>query len=170
MKGLNELEMQDLHWMQPSMWRREYELRTGNGELIGKMNRRGFWREVAEVEAVGNRWTFRRLGFFNRRIEIQSVGTGESPAQFDYRFVGGKLIFPDGRELVWRSSNFWSTRWAWSLPDGTPIVGFKIGGAFKINSEISLDPELADQKGLPLLIFLGWYLYLLHRDDSAAAA
>ncbi|MCA9910050.1 MAG: hypothetical protein KC519_15435 [Anaerolineae bacterium] len=168
MKGLNELELQNLRWVQPSSWRREYELRSGSGELVGRMVRRGLLREIAEVEAVGNRWVFERKGFWNRRIEIHSAGTGDSPAEFDYHFVGGKLIFPDGRELTWRSSNFWSTQWAWTTEDGTPIVGFKTGGAFKLNSEISLDPELADQKALPLLIFLGWYLYLLFHDDSAA--
>ncbi|MCA9904863.1 MAG: hypothetical protein KC547_13495, partial [Anaerolineae bacterium] len=95
MKGLNELELQDLRWVQPSSWRREYELRSGSGELVGRMVRRGLLREIAEVEAVGNRWVFERKGFWNRRIEIHSAGTGDSPAEFDYHFVGGKLIFPD---------------------------------------------------------------------------
>ena len=170
MKSFNELESLDLRWEQPDMWKRRYELRSSEGELIAVLTRPSWWRQVAEIESLGNRWAFERKGFWRQRIEIRSIGTGDSPATFEYGALhqGGRLIFPDGRSLRWGSTNFWSTKWAWMTEDGTPIVGFRTGGIFKTNSEVDLDPLLAGQKALPLLVMLGWYLILLQREDSAS--
>ncbi len=172
MKSFNELEALDLRWEQPNAWKARYELRSSEGELIAVLTRRSWWRQIAEIESLGNRWRFERKGFWRQRIEITSVGTGESPATFEYALwrQGGRLIFPDGRSLRWGSTNFWNTKWAWMTEDGTPVVGFRTGGLFKVNSEVDLDPMLAQQKSLPLLVMLGWYLILLQREDAGSSA
>lgn len=167
MKSFAELENQDLRWVQPSAWKNEYELQTPDGSAVARIARTSWWNYKAEVEAIGNRWTFDRKGFWQHQIEILSVGTGEEPARYFYR--GKRLVFPDGREYLWRS-NIWGSKYTWTTLSGDPIVGFQTGGMFRMNAEIDMDPEVADMKTLPLMIFLGWYLILLARQDAAAAS
>lgn len=167
MKAFNELENQDLRWVQKSAWKREYELQTGDGETVAHIVRPSWWNSKALVESVGNRWEFERKGFWQQYIEIRSVGTGEEPARYYYN--GKRLEFPDGREYHWRS-NVWGSKWTWVTPNGDPVVGFQTGGVFRTNAEIHLDPDIAGMKALPLLVFLGWYLILLAQEDSAAGA
>lgn len=169
MKTIRELEDQNLHWVQPSMWRSVFELRTEDGSVLATITRTSWFKSTVEVDAVGNRWVFDVKGLLRRSIIIRSVGTGEEPAHFVYKGInGGELTFADGRLFLWKPSNFWGSKWVWTTAEGDPIMGFKTGGALKLNSEISLDPETEADKAPPLLVFLGWYLYLLYVESSAA--
>ena len=169
MKVFDELLEQNLRWVQTSALKQDYELRTDDDEVLATIHQASMWRSMVEVEAVGNRWTFERKGFWGQHIEIKSVGTQAQPAVFTYNGMsGGKLTFTDGRTFNWKQSNFWGSKWGWATPDDEPIVGFKTGGLFKINSEISLDPGVVDMPSLPLLLMLGWYLYTLYVQDSSA--
>lgn len=167
MKSFAELENQDLRWVQPSVWKNDYVLQTSDGSAIARISKLNWWSDKMEVEAVGNRWEFARKGWWQQRIEIRSVGTGEEPARYFYK--GQRLEFPDGREYHWRS-NFWGSKYTWVTLNGDPIIGFQTGGMFRMNGDIHMDPEVADMKTLPLMIFLGWYLILLARQDAAAAS
>ncbi|MDX1992873.1 MAG: hypothetical protein SF029_10805 [bacterium] len=172
MKAFEELIDQDVRWVQPSSWKEYYELRTDSGDVLATIHKPSIWRNRVEVDAVGNRWTFERKGFWRFRIEIKSVGTDSQPAVFHYGnwMVSGELRFNDGRLFKWKQSDFWGSKWAWTTPDGEPIGGFKVGGFMRLNSDIRLEPGALDMPSLPLLIFLGWYLYLLHYQDSSSAA
>jgi hypothetical protein len=167
-KLFNELELQSAHWVKVNNWKQNYELRTVDGEVIATMTRPSVWRSRAEVEAAGNRWTFERKGLFRQQIEIQSVGTGESPAIFHYRMDRGRLEYHDGRVFLWQKSNMLGNRFAWSTVDGEPIVGYQVSGLLKIKGAMSLDPARTDLEVPSLLLFLGWYLITLHQDDTAA--
>lgn len=170
MKTFNELENQGLQWTSRGVFKRSFELRTDDGELLGTMTRPSMWRSLMEVEAPGNRWTFERTGFFRRHIVIRSVGTGEEPAEFHYHLQNGRLEFPDGRVVYWRQSNWMGTKWSWVTADGEPIVGFKTKGILQFNADIHLDTEAAQTKSLSLLVFLGWYIINLYQEDSAAVS
>lgn len=169
MKAFEELIHQNLHWVQPSMWRNSYQLQTDHGEILATIKQPSLWKSRVEVESTGNRWSFERVGFWRRRIVIKSIGTDAEPAEFLYKgMVGGELRFQDGRVFIWKQSNFWGTKWAWATEDDLPIIGFEIGGFMRVNSSLRLDPGIEDMPSLPLLIFLGWYIYTLYRQDSSS--
>lgn len=171
-KFIEELENQELHWVQPSMWRQHYELRTADDVTVATITRRITWRQnIAEVDALGNRWIFERKGFWRYHIVIRSAATGDEPARFDYNwsYNGGWLTFVDGRRFRWKQSGWLGNKWVWVDEQGEPVLGFKTGGAFRLNGEIDLDPEATSIRALPLLLFLGWYLIILYRDDTTGS-
>jgi hypothetical protein len=52
-----------------------------------------------------------------------------------------------------------------------PLIRFKgRHGMFKARGAVEVLPEGAARPDLPMLILLGWYLILLHAEDSAAAS
>src|SRR5689334_9604351 len=102
-KFVEELENQELHWQQPSMWQGRYELRNASDETVASIQRTGFLKQKAEVDALGNRWLFERKGFMKPHITIKSAVTGDEPARFDYSWTtGGWLTFTDGKRFRWQ--------------------------------------------------------------------
>jgi hypothetical protein len=170
MKQVKELELQNARWVQTRWWKEDYELRSPEGELLATMTRPHWWNSYTEIEAPGNRWSLERKGLFRRRIEIRSIGAESSPAEFIYQWVGGRLELPDGRVFFWKPGNFWGTRYVWTTADGEPIIGYKAGGGLEVSGEMSVAPAAADMPLFGLLMFLGWYLAVLNREDMVTAA
>ncbi len=171
-KFIEELENQELHWQQPSMWKGRYELRNADDETVATIQRTGVLKQRAEVDALGNRWIFERNGFIRFHITIQSAVTGDEPARFDYNWSlsGGVLTFTDGKRFRWQRGNWLGSKWTWVNELNEPIVGFQTGGLFRLNGEIDIDPDVTMKtRVLPLLLFLCWFLIMVHRDDSGAA-
>lgn len=170
-KTLAELENQEIKWVKSGFWHEVYQLRSDSGDVLGTMRRTSAWKSRYEVDAVGNRWQFERKGFWRQRIEIVALGSGDQPAVYHYRRPSGVLTYPDGRTFIWRKAKGWfNNDWLWTDEGGEPIIGFQQGGGFRVNASISMNPELGTQKAPSLLVFLGWYLLTMQRQDAAAAA
>jgi hypothetical protein len=169
-KSLAELELQELQWVPTNQWQRSFDLKDGAGEVVARLKHTSIWNQVAEIEAPGNRWRFEPYGFWKRRIRVRSVGTDEVIAAFTpdtWNMHQGTLHFDDGRVYHWRQSNLWGSKWAWSTDDGDPVLGYHTGGLFSFKGNLSIEPERADSPSFGVLVFLGWYLVLLQRADSA---
>ncbi|MCA9886858.1 MAG: hypothetical protein KC546_00740 [Anaerolineae bacterium] len=108
-------------------------------------------------------------GFFNRRVEIMATATNDLVTVFYYKGMGGggELTLPDGRVFHWKSINFWGNKWAWlEGTDNDPVIGFDTGGWFRARADLTFDED-ADFPAL--LVFLGWYLHTIKRQETAAA-
>lgn len=169
MKDYKELDLQELEWVQTGQLNQQSELRDPNGEVIAELKRPRWFSRYAEVDAPGHRWSFEPKGVFRRKIIVKSIGTDEEVAVFNYGFTNGTLNFADGRVYHWRQSNFWGTKWAWTTEDGEPIVGFEGKGLLRYRGEMSIAPAASEISHLTMLVFLGWYLVMLHYEDAAAA-
>jgi hypothetical protein len=173
-KDFNDLELQGLRWVQVGGawgWGRDFNLENSDGEVSGTLTRPRWWNHsYAEVDAPGNRWSFQREGFFNRRIVVKSLGTGNEIATYFYRMGKDKLVLLDGRTFYWKQTDFWGSKHAWLNEHDVPIVGFKAGGFLTFGGQINIDPGVIDMKSLGLLVFMGWYLILLQRSDSSSTA
>lgn len=172
MKDWKELELQGLHWVQAGAMGRRHELRTETDEVIATMERPKWYSNDAEVNVPGNRWRFQRRGIFRQEIIITAAATGDEPARFHYRGInrGGELIFRDGRRYLWKQSGFFGSKWAWVTPEGEPFLGFQSGGLLRLNGQLSIAPAAESMQSLALLIFLGWHLLTLYREDMSAIA
>lgn len=171
MKSLKALEDKTLTWHSRG-WLKSarHELVNGAGEVVARVSHLSFWNNDVEVDAPGNRWKFARRGMFNdRHIQIHSVGTGEQIATYHYRIAKpGLLEFNDGRTLTWQRSGFWGSQYVWLDKDEKPVVGLSESGMFKLGGDVHLTDRVEDEKSLPLLIFLGWYLMWLQAQDNSA--
>lgn len=166
MKAFDELDSLDIHW-ETNTWGTKHTLKDADGEIIAEM-RYNSWRVQATVEAVGNRWLFQSRGFFRRTIDVISVGMDEHYATYTYK--GKTLTLADGREFYWKQANIWGSKWAWMDSNGDPVIGFQTGGMLRFKSDVRIDPANADDKSLPLLSYLGWFLLYRQRQQASTAA
>ena len=168
MRPISEIAGQELLWVQPAVRKREHELRAGDDIVAMLRFQRG---SLADAEAAGGHWTFKRQGFWQPRVTVRTAGSDADLAVFHPRWVGGgTLEFPDGRAVRLSSANFWQSEWVWQ--DGEkPIIWFKgRHGLVKARGAVEIKPEDASHPDLAMLVLLGWYLILLHAEDSTAAS
>jgi hypothetical protein len=92
-----------------------------------------------------------------------------------YALFGAKALrFSDERAL-WRPTNFWAT--GFGLPDGGLVLEFKTGipherlkDIFKTQATVEIMDVPEWRSRLPLLLPLGFYLFIMHHEDAAAGA
>ena len=168
MRPISETAGQELLWVQPAARKREHELRAGDDVVATLRFQRG---SLADAEAAGGHWTFKRQGFWHPRVTVRTAGSDTDIAVFQPRWVGGgTLEFPDGRTVRLSSANFWQSEWVWQ-DNEKPLIRFKgRHGIVKARGAVELQPEAVASPDLAMLILLGWYLILLHAEDSAAAS
>lgn len=163
MKAFDELDSLDIHW-ETNTWGTKHTLKDAHGDSIAEI-RYNAWHASATVEAVGNRWRFLARGFFRRTVDVISVGMNERYATYAYK--GRTLSLADRREFYWNQANIWGSKWVWMDADGDPVIGFQTGGMLRFKSDVRVDPENADDKSLPLLTYLGWFLLYRQREQSS---
>lgn len=168
MRPIGETGGQDLLWVQPAVRKREHELHAGD-DVIGTL---AFQRgSLADAQAADGHWTFKRQGFWHPRVTVRAAGSDADLAVFYPRWVGGgTLEFPDGHAQRLASANFWQSEWVWQENDKT-LIRFKGRHGFvKAHGAVEILPHGAAIPDTALLVLLGWYLILLHAEDSAAAS
>jgi len=167
MRSVAEVAGQELLWIQPAAFRREHELRAGDDVVATLRFQRG---SLADAEAAGAHWTFKRQGFWQPRVTVRTAGSDADLAVFHPRWIGGgTLESPDGRAIRLSSANFWQSEWVWQDND-RPLIRIKgRHGLIKANGAVDIQPEAIAYPDLAMLVLLGWYLILLHAEDSAAA-
>jgi len=142
-------------------------LRAGDDVVATLRFQRG---SLADAEAEGHHWTFKRQGFWQPRVTVRVPGSDADVAVFRPRWAGGgTLDFADGRSVRLSSANFWQSQWVWQEKD-QPLILFKgRHGIVKAKGAVEIQPGAESRPDTPLLVLLGWYLILLHADDTAAA-
>lgn len=168
MRPISEVANQELLWMQPAARKRDHELLAGDEVVATLRFQRG---SLADAEAAGGHWSFKRQGFWHPTVTVRTAGSDADIAVFHPRWVGGgTLEFADGRPLRLSSANFWQSEWVWQEKE-QPLIRFKgRHGLIKANGAVEIPPEAVRLPDLPLLVLLGWYLILLYADDAAAAS
>lgn len=164
-------------WVQPKALDPRYELHAA-GAVVGTLSFRSSLGTLAEAAVGESRWTFKRVGFLNPRITLRVLGQHDDIAVYQPKFWGdGLLRFADGRTLRWSPTNFWATEWMFSAQDGLWLARFhsgveesRISDVLKTQLTVEWRKEEAWDEMLPVLLPLGLYLIVLHRQDVAAAA
>jgi hypothetical protein len=168
-RPISEIAGEDLLWVQPAAGRREHELRAREDVVATLRFQRG---SLADAEAEGHHWTFKRQGFWQPRVTVRVSGSDADVALFWPRWAGGgTLEFADGRSVNFRSANFWQSEWVWQEQEkDQPLILFKgRHGLIKAKGAVEIQPAGAAHPDAALLALLGWYLILLHADDANAS-
>lgn len=168
MRRITEFTGQELQWTRPSRRRRFYELRAGD-EIVATLQ----WKKgsLAVAKVADGEWTFKRQGFWRRRVTVRREESEIDIAEFELGWSsGGTLDSGDGRRFRWAAANFWRSNWQWVTEDGTSLVHFdgKSKGT-KLGSIMEIELAAVDLPQLPLLVMLGWYLLLMTAEEEAAA-
>jgi len=159
-----------LRWTQPSAFRREFTLLAGD-QQVGTLRFEKAFGSLATADLAGQRWTLKREGFWQPRVNVRQPGSAANLAVFRANWSGGgTLEFPDGRRYGWKCLNFWGSQWGFLSPDESPMLTFKHDGVFKTEARAEHEPSSRTLPEAPLLVALGWYLMVLAAEDSAAVA
>jgi hypothetical protein len=152
LRPLSEVASQELLWVQPDVWRFDYELRADE-TVVAYL--RGNLGESAE-----HKWSFELIQFWRRRVIVRTEGGEGNLAVFKWRWLeGGTMELPKGRLLRFRLAKnaFW--RWEWQERDGTPLVQFTIRPGFDMTEGlVRLKQHAAALAELPLLVVLAEYM------------
>lgn len=171
MRSLESIGAATLLWTQPKSAQRHFELRVGD-DLFATLTWERWYSNRAVGRAPGREWTFDRKGFFNQRGLAEEVSTGAQVAVAPYTWRGpGAINLPDERRYEIRATNTWRTKWELLDPNEFPVFRFHMRNKLlKHETEVTLLPEAAYARDLPLLVLFGWYLIYLTVQDAAAAA
>jgi hypothetical protein len=105
-RPISEAAGEELLWIQPAARRREHELHARDDVVATLRFQRG---SLADAEAEGHHWTFKRQGFWQPRVSVRVPGSDADVAVFRPHWAGGgTLEFADGRTLRFSSANFGS--------------------------------------------------------------
>jgi hypothetical protein len=160
-----------LRWVQPSAFKREYELRAGD-EVLATLRWQKTFGSLALAASADGTWSFKRSGFLNPKVTVRVPGSEADVAVLKPGWRGeGTLELSAGRRYPWRNASFWRSEWAFTDEAGEALVQFKPEFAFfKHAAEVTVDPRAAPLPDLSLLALLGWYLMVLMSEDAAAGA
>ena len=165
-----------LYWVQPKTGERQFEL-CADKRLFGVLRFETAFGTRATAESATGRWTFKRVGFLNPRVTIREAGITDNLAVYWPKLHGdGWLEYISGKRFHWVSTNFWGTEWGFADRQEELLFVMKPGaekpklsGLLKTQAVVEIRPPGHRLAELPMLLSLGWYLMVLHQEDTTAA-
>ncbi len=110
MKTFSDYFGKTLQFIQPSLWKRSFELRDGN-EVIGSLTYPKFFSVKADVKIFDKRWEFYEPKWWKHLIEIREAGRELPVASFKPAVFKRKerMALPRGGGVTFSSSFFRTT-------------------------------------------------------------
>src|SRR5262249_50114080 len=150
MQRITSLVGREVKWVQPRAMKRNFELRDGE-DVAAALSFQGRFGSLGVAESADGSWTFKRAGFWRKRVTIRPADSETELAVFTNSTWsgGGSLALGDGRQ--WRANtNLWITKYEIKDENGTLLVRFrKIGGPHHLSWRVEGQPERQKTKGRP---------------------
>lgn len=159
-----------LEWRQRKTSSLESDL-SADGRPIGTLTFRSAFGTLATAEIGSACWTFKRVGFFQQKVEVRACGSDAPVAEFvNATWKGGGTLAMKGGPTFRATSNWWNTRWQIEDEHGRVLVRFEYGGVFRMSAQVKISTEARALAELPLLVAVSWYLVLMLAQDAASSA
>lgn len=152
MKHLRNYAGSTLVCSQPSVWKQEYELRSGE-ELVGGLRIPNILGRRAECETADGKWVIEEKGFFTSRMRITIPEKGSLVSEFEMaRFGEGKIRLSPTRSLKFKR-NFWKRLFLLTTDMNFPLV--TVQGHVSLNDafDVKIDLRGENYPELPWLVF-----------------
>jgi hypothetical protein len=156
-----------IQWQQVSWWKRHYIMYV-DGDPTATL-RFSNWSNAATVDGLGERWTFERKGFWRQEILTRDEDLGESAKPFRYNWSGGGKLTLDETHILTLRHNAWGSKTYWETDSKEVVMTFRRVGFWKSSTVVEFGDTAGTYPELPTLIFLGFFLRILHEYDAAAA-
>jgi hypothetical protein len=145
---------------------RGYELRR-NDEIVGSLQRPGYWSSSYLAETQGGHWTFRRGGFLGSGAQILDSASQQEIAMFKSAWSGaGTLTFADGPTFHVECKGWRHPVWSVIAENGETLLRMHV---CEETVEVPTGTAVPDGR-LSLLIMFTWYRVLQAEEDAASAA
>jgi len=152
-----------LHWVQPTIFARCFELHSENG-LLGELRfetASTAYGTLTMADSATQSWRFKVAGFLKPRVTLRDTRAKDDLAVFRSNFRGdGWVEFFMGSKFHWKSTNFWGTEWGFSNVQEKLLFVLKSKPSYplQVQSVVEIGAQWNDLNELPLLLMLGWYL------------
>lgn len=170
MKDISEYFGEDLFLIQPSFFKREFELRSLN-ELIAKMSFPKFFSTNAVIDGLEEKYEIKQPSIWKSEIDIHKQGREMPFAKYTSNFwrTRGTIELPRGAKLNFKFGVFKKALEV-SSSSSDLLVLFRNKISFKEKTIVSIEQksEVIDEN--PWVIMLGFYVILQNKRGSAAAA
>jgi len=170
MRRLSDYIGNELLIFQKSIWKREFELRSGD-ELIALLYYPKFFGDRTELTIQNESYEFYRPKFFSRNVDIRKKDYQNPFAHFTTNFFGrkGVLELPRGIKLSMKFGLFRKQAEIF-LGENDLLVSILSRFSVKEKSEIIISKrsEIIDEH--PWIIMLAFYLAQLRKRNSAAGS
>jgi hypothetical protein len=158
MKILSDYFGKTLQFIQPSIWKRTFELRD-SGQVVGTLEYSRFFSVKAEANLFGTKWEFYEPKWWKQLIEIREMGKElpiaiYKPPAFKKQ---GKLELPHG-ESVLLYSNFFGTTYEIRDKYESRLVLFKSKFGFRTKIEIQIEKRSEVLEKYPWILLLIIYI------------
>jgi len=170
MRKISDYIGNELLIFQKSIWKREFELRSGD-ELIASMSYPKFFSNLTELTIQNEKYEFYRPKFFSRDVDIKKKDYQNPFAHFTANFFGrkGVLELPRGIRLNMKFGLFRKQAEIF-LGENDLLVSILSRFFLKERSEIIINKssEITDEH--PWIIMLAFYLAQLRKRNSSAGS
>lgn len=143
--------------------KRGYELKC-NGEMVGSLQRTGFWSSEFKAESVHGSWKLRRTGC--SRTEIVDSNSDTRIAIINSSWSGGTLQFSDGRTYRLVYKGFCRPVWTVLTDSGQKVLSLD---ACEKTVELAETFDLLEERLLLLAVF-AWHVMQQTSEDAALSA
>ena len=159
-----------LEWKQLKSLHRDGELQADDRPL-GSLSFRSAFGTLATAKIGTACWTFKRVGFFQNRVEVRECNSEGAIAEFvNATWTGGGTLTMKGGKQFKATSNAWRTKWEVQDDAGRVLLRFDYGGVFKLSAKVKITADARAMAELPLLVALSWYLVVMLANDAAATS
>jgi len=170
MRRLSDYIGKELLIFQKSIWKRDFELRSGE-ELIARLFYPKFFSDLTELSVWEETYEFYRPKFFSRDVDIRKKGYQNPFAHFKNNFWGSKgvLELPRGIRLNMKFG-FFRRQADIYLGENELLVSILNKFSIKERCEVVIEKrsEIIDE--YPWIIMLGFCLAQLMKRNSAAGS
>jgi hypothetical protein len=168
MKKFSDYIGSDLKILQKSIWRRDFELKSGD-ELIARLFYPKFFSDSTELSIQNESYEFYRPKYFSRDVDIRKKGYQNPIASFRNNFwrSNGVLELPRGLKLNLKFG-FFKKQAEIYLGENDLLISILSGFSIKVRSEVIIEKRSEITDEYPWIIMLGFYLTQLMKRNSAA--
>jgi hypothetical protein len=170
MKTLSQYKSEQLQLIQPTIWKRIYQLRTPDAVLL-TMTYPKFFSTLAVVEGFGETWEFQKPSIWKSNLEIKKKENQLPFAKFTTEKWGrgGTVELPNGERIdyvfkMWKSINELYSQ------QKIKLVSFKRASWWKTSLNVIIEHESDLLEKNPWIIMVVYYVMLERRQNANAAA
>jgi hypothetical protein len=149
MKKLQDMDSQQLAWVEPKRGPNWYELHADD-EVVATLRWEKTFRRPAIAESAEGCWTFERSGLIRPRVSVRVTGSESELATLS--LSGSRLLeFSNGRRFEWVPQSRKQPKWMWRDSGSEPVLHMQ-GNQVVVEAMSRGVPELS------LLVLMAQYL------------
>jgi hypothetical protein len=167
MRSLTTAGNRPLEWA--SLKKRRFELRC-DSDVCAALAWQTMFGSLAVGEAGGNKWSFKRMGFFRTVITVREPDSETDLAVLRSTRRGQALLtFTDGSTFTWKSTGEARREKGFYDDRERLLTAVRLNQKFlSISGEARILPHATNLTKLPILALLAWYrVYLEHEEETA---